>query len=220
MPFTTCDFPGHLAAVIFCQGCPWRCLYCHNSHLQAARSGSIEWTSVLDTLSQRVGLLDGVVFSGGEPTEQNELGEAMKQVKALGYMIGLHTAAPKLARLEAILHEVDWVGLDIKALAKDYPRVTRVAGSGADAFAAIRLLQNAGKQFEVRTTVHGKLIDARSLQALGRKLRDLGVTNYVVQTYRSQGNTDSVLTDEDGSSLDIEVMEECDRLFESFSIRN
>jgi len=25
LPFTTIDYPGHLATVVFCQGCPWRC---------------------------------------------------------------------------------------------------------------------------------------------------------------------------------------------------
>ena len=29
--------PDALAAVVFCQGCPWRCGYCHNPHLIAAR---------------------------------------------------------------------------------------------------------------------------------------------------------------------------------------
>ena len=30
VPLTTIDFPDHLSAVIFCQGCPYRCIYCHN----------------------------------------------------------------------------------------------------------------------------------------------------------------------------------------------
>ena len=32
-PLTTIDFPGRLAAVLYCQGCPWRCTYCHNTEL-------------------------------------------------------------------------------------------------------------------------------------------------------------------------------------------
>ncbi len=34
VPFSTVDMPGRNAAVVFCQGCPWRCRYCHNGHLQ------------------------------------------------------------------------------------------------------------------------------------------------------------------------------------------
>src|SRR5450759_6030856 len=32
-PLSLSDWPGQLAAVVFCQGCPWRCGYCHNPHL-------------------------------------------------------------------------------------------------------------------------------------------------------------------------------------------
>ena len=37
VPFTTTDYPDALAAVVFCQGCPWQCGYCHNPHLIPAR---------------------------------------------------------------------------------------------------------------------------------------------------------------------------------------
>ncbi len=32
-PLTTVDWPGRLSAVVFLQGCPWRCRYCHNAEL-------------------------------------------------------------------------------------------------------------------------------------------------------------------------------------------
>ena len=56
-------------AVVFIQGCPWRCYYCHNPDLQSRRdSGMWSWPRLLDKLAERQGLLDGVVFSGGEAT--------------------------------------------------------------------------------------------------------------------------------------------------------
>ncbi|MBI3069525.1 MAG: 4Fe-4S cluster-binding domain-containing protein, partial [Betaproteobacteria bacterium] len=68
VPLTTTDYPGRLAAVVFCQGCPWRCGYCHNPHLlPARRTAPIAWHAVRDFLERRRGLLDAVVFSGGEP---------------------------------------------------------------------------------------------------------------------------------------------------------
>ena len=36
VPLTSIDFPGELAAVVFTQGCPWRCVYCHNPELLPA----------------------------------------------------------------------------------------------------------------------------------------------------------------------------------------
>jgi pyruvate formate lyase activating enzyme len=65
------DYPGKLAAVVFCQGCAWRCDYCHNPELQPPRStGEIAWPEVLAFLERRKGLLDAVVFSGGGPNQQ------------------------------------------------------------------------------------------------------------------------------------------------------
>ena len=78
-PLSTSDWPGMLAAVVFCQGCPWRCGYCHNPGLIPARGDNeIPWEDVLAFLRRRQGLLDGVVFSGGEPTAQAGLLDAMR----------------------------------------------------------------------------------------------------------------------------------------------
>ena len=92
-PFTTIDFPGRLAAVIFCQGCPWRCQYCHNRHLlPAGENGKYPWEEVLRWLETRRGLLEGVVFSGGEPLLQRQLPEAVEQLHRDGFEVALHTA--------------------------------------------------------------------------------------------------------------------------------
>ncbi|MDE2090165.1 MAG: radical SAM protein, partial [Gammaproteobacteria bacterium] len=80
-PLTTVDFPGCLAAVVFCQGCPGRCGYCHNPHLLPATSSTAArpWAQVRDFLERRRGLLDGVVYSGGEPTAQTGIVAAVHE---------------------------------------------------------------------------------------------------------------------------------------------
>ncbi|WP_295886335.1 anaerobic ribonucleoside-triphosphate reductase activating protein, partial [uncultured Thiohalocapsa sp.] len=94
-PLTSLDYPGELAAVVYCRGCPWRCPYCHNADLQDAHGPSEPtWPEVLDFLARRRGLLDAVVFSGGEPTAQRALGAAMAEVRAMGFKVGLHTGGP------------------------------------------------------------------------------------------------------------------------------
>ena len=62
---STVDWPGTLAAVVFIAGCPWRCHYCHNPELQT-RAARYDWREVR-ALATRQGLLNAVVFSGGEP---------------------------------------------------------------------------------------------------------------------------------------------------------
>ena len=66
VPFTTIDYPEHLAAVVFFQGCPLKCPYCHNPDLQDfTKTGTEEWEDILIFLKRRRGLLDAVVLSGG-----------------------------------------------------------------------------------------------------------------------------------------------------------
>lgn len=165
-PFTTIDFPGKLAAVIFCQGCPWRCGYCHNRHLlDGGQAGTVGWAEVVHLLEQRRGLLDAVVFSGGEPTLQTALPQALAAVRRMGFLTGLHTAGPLPERLAACLGQLDWVGMDLKAPFDCYDTITGVAGSSKAAERSAELVRQSGLPHQFRTTVDP------FLQAEGRLVR-------------------------------------------------
>src|SRR5665648_131400 len=113
--------PGMLVATVFCQGCPWNCGYCHNPGLRDCDVPSVvEWAAVEALLARRSGLLDGVVFTGGEATRQGALAPAMRRVREFEFAVGLHTGGAYPRRLAELLPLVDWVGLDIKALPDDY----------------------------------------------------------------------------------------------------
>ena len=187
-PFTTIDFPGRLAAVVFCQGCPWRCGYCHNTELLDARSPTrYRWAEVTQLLRQRRGLLDGVVFSGGEPTLQAALGPALDAVRALGLHTALHTAGMYPERLAALLPRLDWIGLDIKALLARYEAITATPGSGARAFEALACVLDSGVALECRTTWHPGLFGVDELMALAAELRARGVRHWALQECRAPG---------------------------------
>jgi pyruvate formate lyase activating enzyme len=181
-PMTSIDYPGELAAVVYCQGCPWRCGYCHNGHLLPNdRPGQLSWGSVLSFLDGRRGLLDAVVFSGGEPTAQRRLASAIADVRDRGFKVGLHTAGPYPGLLARLVPLLDWVGLDIKALPDDYPEVTGVFGSGARAWRSLRLLLDAEVSLEVRTTPHPGFDSRDYLSRLMQRLAREGVKHYVLQ---------------------------------------
>jgi pyruvate formate lyase activating enzyme len=186
-PLSTVDWPGELAAVVFAQGCPWNCLYCHNPHLLTAGEGSVPWDEVMAFLGTRVNLLDGVVFSGGEPTVQAALTDAIADVRKLGFRVGLHTGGPNPARLAEILPLVDWVGFDVKAPFAEYERITRVPGSGDRALESLRALVASGVAYEVRTTVHPDLLGGEDLERLSVELAEEGVARWAVQAYRPDG---------------------------------
>jgi pyruvate formate lyase activating enzyme len=146
------DYPGKLAAVVFCQGCAWRCGYCHNPELQPARGRTeIPWREVLAFLERRKGLLDAVVFSGGEPTQQRGLEAAMREVKAMGFLVGLHTAGIVPWRLAKVLPIVDWVAMDLKAKLDVHEGVTRVRGSARRAKESRELILKSGVACELHT---------------------------------------------------------------------
>lgn len=189
---STCDWPGELAATVFLQGCPWDCPYCHNPHLipvegPVGENEVLDWGAVLGFLASRRGLLDGVVFSGGEPTLQGALPEAMKAVRALGFRIGLHTAGPYPARFAAVLPLCDWVGFDVKAPFSDYVCVTGAKGSGDKARDSLKLLLTSGVPHQVRTTVDPSLLNEAAVKRMSAELAALGVAQHTLQEFRLTG---------------------------------
>ena len=220
-PLTSTDYPGCLAAVVFCQGCPWRCGYCHNPHLiPRDGEGQLDWPAVMDFLHRRRGLLDAVVFSGGEPTLQDGLPQAIEEVRRLGFKVGLHTGGTYPARLKEILPLLDWVGMDIKAAFADYLLVTGVPGSGDKARDSAQALLASGIACEFRTTVHPLYHTPESLLRLAEELRDLGVRHYVLQEFRPQGCANDTLNRFPARELlDPALCQRIGALFDSFSLR-
>ena len=180
-PFTTIDYPGKLAAVIFCQGCPWRCGYCHNQHLlPLGQQGAVTWNEVIQLLEQRRGLLDAVVFSGGEPTMQTGLPAAVAEIRQMGFLTGLHTGGAYPEQLSACLPYLDWVGMDLKAPFDLYDQITGIAGSGKTAELSARLLRQSAVAHQFRTTVDPFLLADARIERLQQMVEGWG-GNLVLQ---------------------------------------
>lgn len=220
-PLSLSDWPGQLAAVVFCQGCPWRCGYCHNPHLIPPRTAALhEWRDVLAFLKRRQGLLDAVVFSGGEPTLQDAMTRAVQEVKALGFRVGLHTAGAYPRRLARLLPLLDWVAMDIKAPFEAYAAITGVAESGTPAAESVRLILDSGVAYEFRTTAHSDLLPAAQLSALARSLAQLGVRHYALQEFRPHGCANARLAaSATASCFNDGALGAIAPLFESFCVR-
>ncbi len=185
-PLTSIDYPGELAAVVFCQGCPWRCRYCHNADLLPSRADRpIAWDGVREFLLCRRGLLDAVVFSGGEPTLQKALPGALREIRRMGYKTGLHTAGIRPKALKRILPLLDWVGLDIKSTETGYPAITGVEGSGEKAWESACLLIHSGLRHEIRITVHPGMLSIDRQSIIIERLMELGTESIVLQVCRT-----------------------------------
>lgn len=190
VPMSSVDWPGRLVATVFCQGCPWQCAYCHNVDLIPPRvPGTVAWQQVLDLLERRRGLLDAVVFSGGEATRQAQLAAAARDVRDRGFDVGLHTAGAYPRRLSEVLGLVNWVGLDLKALPQDYPRVVGRSGSGAPAWQSLELVLAAGVDHEIRTTVHPGSPAAEHAVEIARRAHAAGARAFALQQARDGDGT-------------------------------
>lgn len=172
-------------------------------------------------LHRRQGLLDAVVFSGGEPTLQDGLAFALSEVRGLGFATGLHTGGIYPSRLEELWPLLSWVGMDIKSGFADYDRVTRTPGSGKKARVSAKLLLESGVPHEFRTTVHPLIHTQDTLLRLTEELCALGVRHYVLQEFRPQGCVDGQFLTLHSSHklLDEMFLERISQMFDTFSVR-
>lgn len=222
-PFTSIDYPGKLSAVVFVRGCPWKCVYCQNPWMQDrhAQQEDISWAHVFDLLKRRRGLLDGVVFSGGEPCVDSALPAAISEVKSLAMSVGLHTSGAYPEHLKDIIDQIDWVGLDVKATMHPdhYAHVTQFPKALSQFIKSFELISEAGIAYEARTTVHPAYITPEQILEVAHWLKARGCANYALQIFRKAPGIDlgldNVVADYPGQA----VVDELKGLFETFTLR-
>lgn len=193
------DYPGEIAAVLFTRGCNMRCPFCHNPHLLIKTkndgAGLTGLEEVLRFLKERQGFLDAVVISGGEPTLNEELPEAIKKIKSLGYLVKLDTNGTNAVMLERLLREglLDYVAMDIKAPV-EYKSYLRACGrlSSHDFFQirnSIHLLNNLSDiKVEFRTTLIPLLHTPGDVEEMARYIK--GADRYTLQQFNPRVTLD------------------------------
>ncbi len=153
--FTLIDYPGHLACVIFTQGCNFRCPFCHNGELIPMKRGEglLERT-IIDFLISRMRKLDGVVITGGEPTLQPDLPEFCEMLKDLGFSVKLDTngSNPKVVKKLIERQLVDFFAMDIKAPWDGYRRLTRFEHPVHRIVQSMHMIAQSGIEHQFRTT--------------------------------------------------------------------
>lgn len=186
VPFTSIDFPGNLATVVFFKGCPLRCPFCHNPELQVFPGDQGQpWDEVMDFLRARTKRLDGVVFSGGEPLMSDEIIEKAREVKDLGFKLAIHTSGVYPERLRELLPFIDWVGLDVKAPWDKYEELCGRPSMAEQVQKSLQILVDSGVDFEVRTTCDPRHLTPKDTLKIAETLHELGVRTYALQKYRT-----------------------------------
>lgn len=155
---TLLDFPGRLACIVFTPRCNFRCGFCHNPELVLPELTQnlplIEPQNFFAFLKKRLGLLEGVCLTGGEPTLQKDLPDFLAEIKELGFQTKLDTNGSNPKVLAKLIRKklLDYVALDVKFSPLSYSRFT-----GYDNFEKIQesrdILFAAKIETEFRTTL-------------------------------------------------------------------
>lgn len=177
------DYPGLVSCVLFVPGCNYNCFYCHNRALIDGTHQILFPSDVDAFLRKRVGLLDAVVISGGEPTLQPNLIPFAKAIKDLGYQLKLDTngSSPAIVKQCLELGLFDYYAVDYKAPSARYQELCGALAKAPAVLETIQLLSSSNVPFEVRTTVVPQLHEA-DLISMAKELPPL--PRYVLNPYR------------------------------------
>ena len=195
--FGTVDGPG-LRFVVFMQGCPMRCLYCHNPDTWDISGGKIvEADEILESYERLKNFLGGgLTVTGGEPLLQmGFVCELFRKAKARGIHTCLDTSGITFRRerqgeFDELMSVCDLVMLDIKHIdSAEHKKLTGHGNENILNFA--RYVSESGTELWIRHVVVPGITDRREdWYTLGRFLAELPTLKAVdVLPYHDMGKT-------------------------------
>jgi pyruvate formate lyase activating enzyme len=187
------DFPGTISTVLFSGGCNFRCKYCYNPDLACDNSDLpiISNKGVLDTLTKRKALIDGVVLSGGEPLMRKDLKSFITKIKDLGLKIKLDTNGFYPNKLKKILEAnlIDYLAIDIKTSPEKYPALTGCKDLDLKKLAeTIKLAKTLKIPYELRTTCIPGFVTEEDIESIKKFVKK--ADRYYLQQYINQNTLD------------------------------
>lgn len=183
--FSLIDYPGKICAIVFTQGCNFRCPYCHNPDLVDFKEsgGLISKKEVFLFLKKRKGKLDAVEITGGEPTLQQDIIEFLERIKDMGYLIKLDSNGSHPEVIEELikLKIVDYLAVDIKAPLEKYQMITHSNIDLNKIKKSIELIMKSGLNYEFRTTIVRSQLTEEDIIKIGSLIN--GAKLYVLQKF-------------------------------------
>lgn len=190
---TLLDYPNRISAIIFYNGCNLSCCYCYNPSLVCpnGKPEILPAKEIVDFLCLRKGVLDGIVFSGGECTIWGDkLEEDLRFTKSLGYLIKIDTNGQNPGIIRHFIEEklVDYVALDIKCPKR---LETRFKANMDLSYQTMNILQETGTKFETRTTIHPDITNEDDISEMMGELVEHGLNQVHYFQYFFEG-TDTI----------------------------
>ena len=199
--FSLLDYPDKISAIIFTQGCNFRCQFCYNPMLVwPIKAGKLKYAHAIEQqkvhpeikeddffvfLRSRIGKLDAVAITGGEPCLQKDLPEFIAKIKKIGFLVKLDTNGNYPEILAGLIRKklVDYMAMDLKAPAEKYELV---AGPKADfdrIKKSVKIIRQSGLPYEFRTTVAPGLLNKDDIEKMGKIIK--GADKWYLQNFKS-----------------------------------
>ena len=181
------DYPGHVAAALFLSGCNMRCGYCHNPELVLPErlAPSIPVEEAMIFLKSRIGKLDGVVISGGEPTVNEDLPVLCRMIKQLGFDVKLDTNGTHPDMVRGMIEEgtIDFIAMDVKGPLEKYVEIAARPIDLAAIKDNVRLMIDSGIGHEFRTTIVREQLEVADFEKIGELVK--GAKRFALQHFRT-----------------------------------
>jgi len=179
------EYPGQVCAIVFSQGCNFRCSYCHNPELVDPDfyGQCLTEEEIFSFLKKRKGKLDAVTITGGEPTIQSDLIPFIKHIKKMGYLIKIDTNSSHPEVLTKLMKGklLDYIAMDIKGPLEKYRAVTGTQVHQDLIKESIEMIMHSGIAYEFRTTVVRSQLTENDLFHIGKLIRNARL--YVLQSF-------------------------------------
>ncbi len=205
---TLVDYPGKVAATVFLRGCNFRCGFCHNPELVLPEKflPLISQDDFFRFLESRIGKLQGVCITGGEPLLWDTTRKLISHIKALGFVVKLDTNGSFSERLEEVVNDGDlnYIAMDVKSPFDKYEMVTnsksRIINSAqsvtkdpktddkkstgnlvSNIKKSIEIIMKSGIDYEFRTTVVKPFLSPKDFEEIGKMIQ--GSKRFFIQNF-------------------------------------
>ncbi len=215
LKFSLIDYPGKFSAVIFTQGCNFRCPWCHNPELVLPEKfeAPLNNDEILKFLESRRSQLEAVSITGGEPTLQEGLEPFLSEISNLGFKIKLDTNGSNPDVLKNLLPWLDYVAMDIKGPLKKYRQITMAKVDIKKIEKSIEVVLKSKKEYEFRTTTIKLILEVSDFEEVGKMIEGADVfylQNYVASKLVDERKRESF------RSFEIGELEEAKKVIEKY----
>lgn len=185
---TLLNYPDKVACTIFTSGCNLRCPFCHNSGLVTNNYNEISFDSIYEYLKKRIGILDGVCITGGEPLIHADIKDYIKKIKDLGYLVKIDTNGcnPKLLKELIDLKLVDYIAMDIKNIYSKYDITSGIKVNIDNIKKSISIIENSGIDYEFRTTIVKEFHSTEDIKEILSYISSN--SNYYIQNFKNSND--------------------------------